>query len=370
MIPVTIVTGFLGSGKTSLVAHLLDSTIDRSIGVIVNDLAVESTDVAYLHGGEHIQNRGSRRIRAVAGGRIGTNRRESLRTELKDLLSTEPEAVVIETSGSSPVEQLIRAIAELETSGTITLDTVITVVDASNFESYRRDPRLRTLFSHQIEVADLVVLNKCDRTRAFDRFRARRLVRRLNRRAELGSTEFGRLPESEVIATGRRNRLGLGTEDRNTTRTTPIDDNQLLARQLQDRIPLHPERFEQWLDSEWPGIIRIKGFFWLATEMDQVFVLDAAGSQREIGLEGTWYAAVDPADRPENRDLRREIEENPHGDRRQALSIIGTPEAVERQLTELRRCLLTNPELESGVHAWARYRDPVTPQFEDVGEES
>lgn len=366
MIPVTIVTGFLGSGKTSLVAHLLDSTIGRPIGVIVNDLSVESTDLAYLHGGEHIRNRGSRLFRAVTGGRIGTNRRESLRTELISLLEEKPEAVVVETSGSSPVDELVRAIGAMEQSHGIVLDSVITLVDVSHLDTYRRDPRHRALYAHQIERADLVVLNKLDRTGAVDRFRARRILRRINRRAELGTSEFGRLPPEEVVATGRRQRLAAGTEVSPRGQFATNDDNQLLARQLQDRIPFHPERFERWLNTEWTGIVRVKGFFWLATDMERVFVVDAAGSQREIGLEGTWYAVVPSEERPDDRELRREIDGNPYGDRRQALTIIGAPDAVERQLVELRRCLLTNPELESGVHAWERYPDPISPQFLDA----
>lgn len=372
MIPVTIVTGFLGSGKTSLVAHLLDSTIGRAIGVIVNDLAVESTDLAYLHGGEHIRNRGSRQIRAITGGRIGTNRRESLRTELLSLLDEAPEAVVIETSGSSPVDEIVRTVTDMGRTRAVVLDSVITIVDASQIDIYRRDSRLRALFIHQIEIADLVVLNKLDRTRRIDRFRARRFLKRVNRLAEMGACEFGRLPPEEIIATGRRQRLvpdpAPGTEVPADAAIQATDDNQLLARQLQDRVPFHPDRFERWLDSEWPGIVRVKGFFWLATEMEHVFVVDAAGTQREIGLEGTWYAAIDPKERPDDRELRREIEDNPYGDRRQALTIIGAPDAVERNLAELRRCLLTNPELESGVHAWARYRDPITPQFKETGD--
>lgn len=366
MIPVTIVTGFLGSGKTSLVAHLLDSTIGRPVGVIVNDLAIESVDTAYLHGGEHIRNQGTELIRSVSGGRIGTNRQESFLAELTSLIAVEPvpEAIVIETSGSSPVAKLIRTLEELEREGSIKLDSVITVVDASHVDSYRRDPRVSTLYLHQIEAADLVVLNKSDRAGTLARFRARRLVRRTNRKAEIGFAEFGRLSSDTIIATGRRERSGPGTED--AMSATLIDDNQLLARQLQDRIPFHPERFERWLDAEWPGIIRVKGFLWLATDMDHVFVIDAAGEQREIGLEGSWYAAIDPAERPDDRDLMRELEEHPHGDRRQAITVIGAPDAVERQIGALRRCLLTNPELESGIHAWARYRDPITPQFEET----
>ncbi len=369
MIPLTIVTGFLGSGKTTLVAHLLDATEGRRIGVVVNDMATESIDVAYLHGGEHVLPPDSELISAITGGKVGSNRRAVLYDHLKRLsrLEPAPDAVVVETSGSSPVHELVAELTREEPERTVLLDSVVAVVDSSQIGTYRRDSRLRALLVHQLEAADLIVLNKVDRASMFSRVRARHWVRRVNPYARIVTAEFGRLPASEIIATGRR-RENRGVPQGTNPQSTFVDENRLLARHLEDRIPFHPERFERWLNGEWPGIERIKGFVWLADDMTNVYVVDGAGSQREIGIEGTWYASLASEEMPDDKALQQELEGNEYGDRRQSITVIGTPEAVEREVSELRRCTLTAPELDRGPIGWSQYNNPFTAQFQEDAE--
>ncbi|MCG8479575.1 MAG: hypothetical protein MI724_10800, partial [Spirochaetales bacterium] len=246
MIPITVVTGFLGAGKTSLIAHLLD-TAKRRIAVVVNDLAVESIDVAFLRGGEHIEVAGDDAIRVVAGGRAGIGRLADVIDEIESLarLSEPPEAIVVETSGSSPSAALASALnTTSELSSLVYLDRVIAMVDVTSFTTYWKDRELRTLLADQITSADLIVLNKIDRARFRRRRRTRRAIKRLNRDAEIGLAEFGRLPVEDIVATGRRRgwQEGETGDDGNRTTAAMPHFQPVVARHIKEARPFHPER--------------------------------------------------------------------------------------------------------------------------------
>jgi len=373
MIPITIVTGFLGSGKTSLIAHLLDSTAGRRIGVLVNDLAQESVDTAFLNGGEHIETSDTELLRAIPGGRVGAGRRDALITGITSLLDLDDpvEAIVVETSGSSPVLELQDALTrDASFAGRAVLDSVITMVDTSTYLEFRRDPQLQPLLTDQLAAADLVVLNKFDRAGYWRRRSTRKSVAKINDHAAIGTAEFGRLPVDEVIGTGRRAGFleRTGTVSPGSARlgnATNPNFRPLVARILKDTRPFHPERLDAWLNGEWPGVIRVKGFAWLATDMDHVYVIDVAGPQREIGLEGTWYAALPEEERPDEKKIVDAIENGPFGDRRQTITVIGVPDAVERELRNLRACMLSGPELDRGPRGWRNIADPIRARFTD-----
>jgi G3E family GTPase len=372
MIPITVVTGFLGSGKTSLIAHLLDTAGDRRIAVIVNDLAAESIDTAFLHGGEHISMKESDLIRTIAGGRIGAGKRKDLEQTIQELAehSRPPEAIVIETSGSSPVLELSnRLYRHNKLKEKVYLDTVIAMVDTTTFGTYWKDTQLQPLLADQLAAADLIVLNKFDRAGFFQRLSGRRLVGKVNPGARLGTADFGRLPVEEIIATGRRpgqtetaSAPTPSSQERSIAPSNPAF-HPLVARFLNEDRPFHPERLDRWLNTEWPGIIRIKGFVWLASDMEHVYVVDMAGPQREMGMEGTWYAAVPPEEVPDDPIIKEALAEGAFGDRRQAITVIGVPDAVERELRNLRQCLLSRTELDRGPRGWGQLDDPIARRF-------
>jgi G3E family GTPase len=364
MVSITVVTGFLGSGKTSLIAHLLDSTPDRPIAVIVNELALQSIDSAYLHGGEHIDAADGPLLRSVSGGRAGAGKAPQVIEHIEDLIAakTPPEAIVIETSGSSPAATLVAAIENApRLREAVRVDSVITVVDVTSLPQYWQDPQLRPLLQEQLESADLIVLNKADRAGFWMERKATRIVRKTNPAATVGTTEYGRLPVEEIILTGRRapqdRRPGPPGGD-GSPRFQPV-----VARQLLEAKPLHPERLHEWLNRDWPGLIRVKGFVWIATDMDNVFVIDCAADQREVGMEGTWYAALSEDERPNGPDVEAALSGGAWGDRRQSLVVIGLPDAVEREMRNLRQCLLSATELDRGPHGWRRFADPIREQF-------
>jgi G3E family GTPase len=135
------------------------------------------------------------------------------------------------------------------------------------------------------------------------------------------------------------------------------------------RRPFHPERFDALLRSEWPGVVRSKGFFWLASRHDVCGEWHQAGGSCRTSPAGTWWATTPPEEWPE--EARAGIEANwrtPWGDRRQEIVVIGrnVDEAALRR--RLDACLLTDAELAGGPAAWAQLPDPFGPWVADADE--
>lgn len=357
VIPVVMVTGFLGSGKTTLIARQLDQHEEDRLAVLVHDLGEENIDVAYLQGGEHVSLASDKRIRSVSSGPLTTSHLEQLTEELDALSQQEPPpaSIVIESSGAADVTSLVR---QLQTAGSLwQLISVVTVLDTSLLGHYSKDPMIAPLLERQASVASLLVLNKWDRATRAERAEANRYVRAVCRvsGAAVSRTKFGRIRPAELLRRRSVPELLAGGDENVSTAIASIH--------LKERRPFHPQRLERWLGKDWPGIVRVKGFIWLATDMQGVYVLDAAGPQREVGLEGTWYAAVADRELKDDPEVQRLLAGHQWGDRRQALTVIGTSSGVTAAKDDLHAALLSDEEMAEGPELWNDYPDPLTPQF-------
>jgi G3E family GTPase len=125
------------------------------------------------------------------------------------------------------------------------------------------------------------------------------------------------------------------------------------------RRPFHPERFWNLLQHDWPGVFRAKGFFWLASRMDEVGGLNLAGKEIHCASAGSWWAARDEESRDSGMPDRTRAEwQEPFGDRRQSFAIMALE--VERAILEsaLDACLLTDAEIAEGPDSWKKFSDP------------
>ncbi len=128
------------------------------------------------------------------------------------------------------------------------------------------------------------------------------------------------------------------------------------------RKPFHPGRLHRLFAEPIEGVMRAKGFFWLASRMDFAGSLSQAGGMLRHEAAGLWWAAVPKERWPDDPVWRKSVLEswNPnYGDRRQEIVFIGTPDMDREQLTaELDACLLTGEEMAFGAKMWTRLRDP------------
>ncbi|MDC7125838.1 MAG: GTP-binding protein [Spirochaetales bacterium] len=357
MIPVIIVTGFLGSGKTSLLARQLDKNETDSLSVIVHDLGEENIDIAYLQGGEHVNLASKGRLRSVSSGHLSSTHEKQLITEITAQAETEPRpsAILVESSGAADVTALTKHLQESKDKWEIV--SVVTVIDTSLLPYYLKDPIIAPLIERQTSIASLLILNKWDRASIKEKRAAKKYIRALTNKtgASVIRSVFGDISTKELL---KHRPIPCEMNLANSNAGASIDSVHLKARR-----PFHPERLEAWLRCSWPGIVRVKGFIWLASDMDGIYVIDAAGPQREIGLEGTWYASTNDETIKNDTEVQKLIAGYPWGDRRQALTVIGSSSGVSAAAKALESALLSDKEMSEGPAAWKVYPDPLTPQF-------
>ncbi len=127
------------------------------------------------------------------------------------------------------------------------------------------------------------------------------------------------------------------------------------------RRPFHAGRFWALIQEDWSGVLRSKGFFWLASRHDMVGVWSQAGGACQHGPGGLWWAASPREEWPEEPERLAEIEatlQGNGGDRRQEMVLIGIDVDEAAMTARLDACLLTNEEMRLGVEGWALLPDP------------
>jgi G3E family GTPase len=141
--------------------------------------------------------------------------------------------------------------------------------------------------------------------------------------------------------------------------STPVADNKITAFAYRARRPFHPDRFVSLLQKELRGVFRAKGFFWLATRMDQVGGLNLAGAELHCASAGAWWAARDEHVRESEMPERTRTEwEEPFGDRRQAFAVMAYDRDRNLLQSQFDACLLTDAEMAEGQDSWKNFVDP------------
>ena len=125
------------------------------------------------------------------------------------------------------------------------------------------------------------------------------------------------------------------------------------------RRPFHPERFSTLLQKRLRGVFRAKGFFWLATRMDDVGGLNLAGSELQCMSAGHWWATRDAQTRGTEMPMGTQKEwQEPFGDRRQSFAVMALNVSGDTLQREFDNCLLSDDEMTGGEQAWRNFTDP------------
>ena len=262
------------------------------------------------------------------------------------------------------------------------LDTMVTVVDAQSFlRDYGSADRLAArgesagpedtrllvdLLIEQIEFADVIIVNKQDLVSEAELRRLAALLATFNPNAEILGCTKGAVPLGHILHTGRF--------DFDAARRSAGWIKALSGEHLPESVefgitnfvwrarrPVHPERFKRFIEGDLPGVVRAKGFFWLATRMPWAGEWQLAGSVGRHEAAGFWWAAQPASRWPDDPAWRATIEANwqePHGDRRQEIVFIGIGMNEAGLRVALQKTLLTDEEWRAGPRAWARLPDP------------
>jgi G3E family GTPase len=388
-LPVTVLSGFLGAGKTTVLSHILNNRQGKKVAVIVNDMSDVNIDSATVSN-EVSLNRSDEKLVEMSNGCICCTLREDLLLEVTKLAKDGRfDYLVIESTGISeplPVAETFTFSDEdgISLSDVATLDTMVTVVDAVNFlKDYEEALSLQEtgeslgeedersvsdLLVDQVEFADVILISKTDLVDTADIDRLIAILKTLNTHARISPITQGQVDIDAVLNTGlfdferAQNAPGWLKEMRGEhipeTEEYGISSFSFLARR-----PFHPEKFYHFLHGteKFGKLIRSKGYFWLASRPQFSGQWNQAGGIAHYGFAAMFWKSVPQKDWPTDEESLNAIKKQwvePFGDMRQELVFIGQQLDQGAMTNALNECLLSDDELLKGKSYWATLSDP------------
>jgi G3E family GTPase len=388
-LPVTVLSGFLGAGKTTVLSHILNNRDGKRVAVIVNDMSEINIDSAVVQN-EVSLNRSEEKLVEMSNGCICCTLREDLLEEVNNLAKAGRfDYLVIESTGISeplPVAETFTFADEdgVSLSDVADLDTMVTVVDAVNFlkdyeeAKYLQDTQeslgdqdersVADLLVDQVEFADVILVSKTDLASSEDVSRLEAILKTLNTHAQIIPIANGNVDVDAVLSTGsfdfeRAQQAPGWLAEMRGEHVPETEEYGISSFSYQARRPFHPEKFFAFLHGteRYGKLLRSKGYFWLATRPEFAGQWSQAGGIARYGFGGMFWSAVPRSRWPDDPEYLASIEkswEEPFGDMRQELVFIGQGLDEPSVRSALDDCLLNDEEMFAGRQFWETLPDP------------
>ncbi len=398
-IPVLLLTGYLGSGKTTLVNKILSNRKGIKFAVIVNDIGEVNIDADLIQKGGVVDKNDDSLV-PLQNGCICCTLKMDLVKQLSDITAMHRfDYIVIEASGicePAPIAQTICSIPQMGyeyvKDGVPRLDSIVTVVDAFRMQSEFGcgdnlvkenidEDDLENLVIQQIEFCNIILLNKASEVTPEELGRVRSIIRAIQPKAEIIECDYGDVDFDKILSTNK-----FDFEDVATSATWikavegphPDDDDDDDDEEEEGhehhhhehehehhhhhdheggeveeygigtfvyyrREPFNMGRFDEFVARKMPkNVIRVKGICYFRSEFDTCYIFEQAGKQISLSDVGLWFATMPDDELADMMDreptLRRDWDER-YGDRMQKLVFIGQHLDKEALIRDLDACL-------------------------------
>ena len=394
--PVLLLTGYLGSGKTTLVNHILSNKKGIKFAVIVNDIGEVNIDADLIQKGGVVGKKDESLV-ALQNGCICCTLKMDLIEQLNDIMKMARfDYIVIEASGICEPEPIARTIAgipqmgrEYTQFGTPRLDCIVTVVDALRMkdelgcgdslknENIDEDD-IENLVIEQIEFCNIVLLNKASDVEPKELERIRQIVKNLSPDAEIIDCDYANVDLDRIIETymfdyntvsGSAGWIKIieGHEEHDDDDDDDHDEHKhhhdhehhhhhdhdedegeaeeygIGTFVYYNRRPFDTLKFNDYVLNSWPkNIIRCKGLCYFADNQDMSYIFETAGKQKKLSEAGYWFATAS------KEELQQFVERDPsilkdwdeeYGDRMEKIVFIGQKLDKEQIKHDLDNCL-------------------------------
>ncbi len=395
-IPVTVLSGFLGAGKTTVLSHILNNREGKKIAVIVNDMSDINIDASIIKNDVSL-NRSEEKLIEMSNGCICCTLREDLLIEVRKLAQEGRfDYLVIESTGISeplPVAETFTFADEdgVSLSDVATLDTMVTVVDGVNFlKDYQEATFLKEtkenlgeddernvsdLLADQVEFADVILISKTDLAEPSDIEQLTAILRTLNTSARIIPISEGNIDINEVLNTKlfdfeKAQQAPGWLKEMRGEHVPETEEYGISSFSYMARLPFHPDKFFNFLHDiqKYGKILRSKGYFWLASRSGLAGQWGQAGGMARYGAAGFFWKNIPKEQWPTDEEYLESIHKvwvEPYGDMRQELVFIGQNIDKAAMINALDQCLLNDDELAKGEEFWSTLSDPF-PAWEQV----
>ena len=390
--PITLLTGYLGAGKTTLMNHILTNQEGYKVAVIVNDIGEVNIDADLIAKGG-VVNQTDDSLVPLQNGCICCTLKVDLMQQIVDLIKTGTfDYILIEASGICepiPIAQTITVLSDSTKQYGLPqicrLDNVVSVVDAlrlatefgcgDNLVKEDLDEEdIENLIIQQIEFCNTIILNKVDEVTPEELARVKAIIKKLQPNADIIETNFGKVDVSELLNTNKFNfeqaatsagwvaELESDVEDDDDDDDDDHHDHEehehhghhhhhdeseveeygISSFVYYRRKPLKVNKFENFLDEFPKSVIRAKGLIWLSDDDYMSYCFEQAGKQKTISEAGQWIATAPKSELKKILELNPDIQkvwDEAVGDRMTKIVFIGRDMDKKDIIAKLDDCL-------------------------------
>lgn len=277
-VPLTLISGFLGSGKTTVLNELLSGDHGLKLAVIVNDFGSVNIDASLIKAEDSA-------MISLENGCICCSSSGQLSEAIDNVIGLEdlPDTIVVEASGiADPQSTLFLAM----TNKKIKLDGLVTVVDADSVLERLNEKRLEALIERQIEAADVVLLNKIDLVSKERIAEIQKWIAGKAPQAVVIKSKFGKVPPALIV--GLESSYFEGNKDPNTEMRHHHHDDELETWTFSSPIPLDRASLMEVVESLPDTVIRAKGIVQMMDEPLHRVIFQLVGKRWEFRKGDVW----------------------------------------------------------------------------------